>query len=88
LIGQVTPVSDILFIAQDNNPDVTDESEQRQPETSYRQKQYDTNDKSRQKRQGQTNHFGETEDRMIYSQNTNVVNNNNRYKTTEKEQCT
>jgi len=80
LIGQVTPVGDILSITQDNNPDVTNENEQKQPETFYRQKRYDTNDRSRQKRQGQTDYFSETGDRMIYSQKTNFVNNNNRYR--------
>jgi len=48
LIGQVTPLSDILSIAQDNNPTKTNENEQRQPETSYRQKRYDANDRRRQ----------------------------------------
>jgi len=44
LIGQVTTVSDILSIAQDNNPDMTDETEYeyRQTETYNRQRRSDT----------------------------------------------
>jgi len=80
LIGQVTPVSDILSIAPDNNPTKTNKNEQRQPETSYRQRRYDANGRSRQKGQRQTDQFGETGNRTFYSHNTNFVNNNNRYR--------
>jgi len=76
----VTPVSDILSIAQNNNPTVTNENEQAQSETSYRQKRYDTNGRSRHKGQRQTVHFGETGDRPFYSHSMNFVNNHNRYR--------
>jgi len=74
----MTSVSDIQSGAQDNNPDVTNKSEQRQPETCFRQRRYDTNNRSRQERQRQTDHFGEIGDRMFYSHNRNFVNKNNR----------
>jgi len=76
----VTPVSDILSIAQDNNSTKTNENEKRQPETSYRQRRYDANDRRRQGGQKQTDQFGETGNRTFYSHNTNFVNNNNRYR--------
>jgi len=81
LIGQVTPVSHILSIAQDNNPTKTNETDLSQDESSYRQRRYGTYDGRRQQgEERQTSQIGETGDRTFYSHITSFVNNNYRHR--------